>query len=136
MKLMNESLVDEDGKKTAVASDSEFDAMETLENPIIFTDEDGNEIPVSSFDEALKLVVEGKVPSFVDDDVVSNIAEFGNIDGTEKIIVDEVITEIVSTKGTKGETTTSTTSTKGTVISGTKGTKGAKPELADCEDDC
>ena len=133
LQLMSESLLDEEGeiKKSGVTLDSEFDAMETLENPIEFTDEEGNTISVSSFDEALKLVVEGKVPSFIDDEIVTNIAEFGNVDGTEKVIVDEVIAETVSTKGTKGEITKGT---KGeTTI---KGTKGAKPELSDCEDDC
>ena len=134
IQLMNESLVDEDGKKTAVASDSEFDAMETLENPIIFTDEDGNETPVSSFDEALKLVVEGKVPSFVDDDVVSNIAEFGNIDGTEKIIVDEVITEPTTTGVSTCDVCVSGTESDST--SSDRLVLGKKPELSDCEDDC
>ena len=89
---MAESLIDENNKKSDVVGDSEFDALETLEEPITFTDEDGNEMSISSFEEALKLVIEGKVPSFVDDPLVTNLAEFGNTDGTTKVIEDDMNT--------------------------------------------
>ncbi len=130
IQLMADSLIDENGEKSDITKDSEFDALETLENPIEFTDEEGNTVSVSSFDEALKLVIEGKVPSFIDDEVVTNIAEFGNVDGTEKVIVDEIIIEPTSTCTTcVSETATDATSSDRLVL-------GKKPELSDCEDDC
>tara|TARA_Y100000310_G_scaffold328202_1_gene395927 strand:+ start:9896 stop:11848 length:1953 start_codon:yes stop_codon:yes gene_type:complete len=143
MELMRSSLIDDDNKKSMVAEDSEFDALETLENPITFTDEDGNTSTVSSFEEALKLVVEGKVPSFVEDENVSNIAEFGNVDGTKKSVVDELITgeTCVTSTCVTGDATTCVAccvvSTISDSVSSDRLQLGAKPELSDCDDeDC
>jgi len=127
LQLMAESLIDDNNEKTEVVSDSEFDAIESLEEPITFTDEDGNTSTVSSFEEALKMVVEGKVPTFVDDPLVTNLAEFGNTDGTVKDTEDEIITTASTLSSTGASSTSATSSTSAS---------GAKPKLADCEDDC
>jgi hypothetical protein len=134
MELMRSSLIDDDNKKSMVAEDSEFDALETLENPITFTDEDGNTSTVSSFEEALKLVVEGKVPSFVEDENVSNIAEFGNTDGTKKSVVDELI-DVATTCVTADGVACCVVSTISDSVSSDRLQIGAKPELSDCCDD-
>ena len=134
IQLMAESLLDEEGEigKSEVVLESESDIKETIETPITFTDENGDVVQIGSFDEALKLIVEGRVPNFVEDELVSNIAEFGNADGTEKVIIDEVITDPSSTAvtiPTESATDAGSTSSDKLVL-------GKKPELADCEDDC
>ena len=134
IQLMAESLLDEEGEigKSEVVLESESDIEETIETPITFTDENGDVVQIGSFDEALKLIVEGRVPNFVEDELVSNIAEFGNADGTEKVIIDEVITDPSSTAvtiPTESATDAGSTSSDKLVL-------GKKPELADCEDDC
>ena len=118
MQMMRDSLLTDDNAKSIVMQDSEFDMLDVLENPLSFTDKDGNISTVSSFEEAVKMIVDGKVPDFVDDDIVTNIAEFGNVDGTQKVNDDPIVE-----RGMKG-------------MVGMKGTKGATPKLSDCEDDC